>query len=139
MERSGFSWGAEAWHIHSGASRPDRQTCTNNEKAPQLRSTPVATATNIAKQAVQDKIESQVKAVEAKLETLRLKADAAKKIAEVKAIADLVTKKHEIDRKLSDLKKSNESTYQQAKADIESRVAELEKSVKAIEAKFKTA
>jgi polyhydroxyalkanoate synthesis regulator phasin len=99
----------------------------------------VATATNIAKQAVQDKIESQVKAVEAKLETLRLKADAAKKIAEVKAIADLVTKKHEIDRKLSDLKKSNESTYQQAKADIESRVAELEKSVKAIEAKFKTA
>ena len=37
------------------------------------------------------------------------------------------------------LKQSSETAYQQAKSDVESRVAELEKSVKAIEAKFKAA
>jgi polyhydroxyalkanoate synthesis regulator phasin len=99
----------------------------------------MTTETNIAKQAVHDKIESQVKTVQAKLDTLKAKAESAKANAELKAIADLLTKKHAIDRKLSELKKSGETAYQQAKADIESRVAELEKSVQAIEAKFKAA
>jgi hypothetical protein len=94
---------------------------------------------NPAKKAVQDKFEAQVKTVEAKLDNLKAKAETAKAIAELKAIADLVTKKHTIDQKLSDLKKTSESTYQQAKADIESRVAELEKSVQSMEAKFKAA
>jgi outer membrane murein-binding lipoprotein Lpp len=99
----------------------------------------MATAANIAKQAVQDKIESQVKTIQAKLDTLKAKAETAKANAELKAIADLLVKKATIDRKVNDLKKAGESTYQQAKADLESRVAELEKSVKAIEAKVKTA
>jgi hypothetical protein len=54
-------------------------------------------------------------------------------------IADLLTKKQAIDQKLSALKKSGDTTYQQAKTDVESRVAELEKSVQSIEAKFKGA
>jgi len=94
---------------------------------------------NPAKKAVQDKIESQIKTVEAKLDTLKAKAETARAAAELKAIADLVTKKHMIDQKLNDLKKSSESAYQRAKTDIESRVAELEKSVQSIEAKFKAA
>lgn len=94
---------------------------------------------NTAKQAVYDKIDSQIKTVEAKLEALRAKAEAAKAIVEVKAIADLVTKKKAIDQKVTELKKSSETAYERTKSDVESRVAELEKSVEAIEAKFRAA
>jgi len=97
----------------------------------------MSTPTNIAKQAVHDKIESQVKTVQAKLDTLKAKAESAKANAELKVIAELLTKKQAIDRKIGELKKSGETSYQQAKSDIEARVAELEKSVQAIEAKFK--
>jgi prefoldin subunit 5 len=97
----------------------------------------MSTETNIAKQAVHDRIDSQVKSVQARLETLKARAEAA--TAAAATIADLFVKMRLIDRTLSDLKKSGEGRYQQAKADIESRVAELEKSVQAIEAKFKAA
>ena len=92
--------------------------------------------TNTAKQAAYDKIDSQIKTVQAKLEALRAKAEAAKAIAEVKAIADLVNKKKAIDQKLTDLRSSGETAYEQAKSDVQSRVADLERSVQAIEAKF---
>ena len=94
---------------------------------------------NTAKKAVDDTIEAQVKTVQAKLDVLKLKAEAAKAITEVAAIAELVTRKGAIDQKLSELKTSGASKYQQVKADIESRVAELETSVQALEAKLKTA
>ncbi len=99
----------------------------------------MSTPTNVAKQAVHDKIESQVKTVQAKLDTLKARAESAKADAELKSIADLLIKKQAIDRKLNELKKSSETAYQQARADIESRVAELKKSVQAIEIKFKAA
>jgi hypothetical protein len=96
-------------------------------------------ATNVGKQVIHDKIESQMKIAQGKLETLKAKAEAAKANSELKAIADLLVRKHAIDQKLSELKKASEKTYQQAKTDVEARVAELEKSVQAIEAKFKAA
>jgi phage shock protein A len=99
----------------------------------------MSTEMNVAKKVLHDKIESQINTVQAKLETLKAKAQAAKADAELKAIANLVTQKHTIDQKLSALKESSETTYQQAKTDVESRVAELETSLKAIEAKFKSA
>ena len=99
----------------------------------------MSTEMNLAKKAVHDKIESQINGVQATLETLKAKAEAAKANAELKAIAELLTKKVAIDHKLAELKKSGETTYQQAKTDVESRVADLEKSVKSIEAKFKAA
>jgi len=99
----------------------------------------MSTETNIAKQAVHDKIDSQIKTVQAKLETLKAKAQTAKANAELKLIADLIAKKQTIDHKINELKKSSDGSYQQAKADVESRIAELEKSVQAIEAKFKAA
>ena len=89
----------------------------------------------MAKQAVHDKIESQIKTAQAKLETLKAQAEATKANVEIKVIADLLTRKHAIDQKLADLKKSGDDGYEQAKGDVEARVAELEKSVKAIEAK----
>jgi phage shock protein A len=99
----------------------------------------MSTETNIAKKAIHDKIESQINTVQAKLETLKAKAEAAKANAELKVIAELLTKKQAIDRKLNELKKSGETTYQQTKTDVESRVAELEQSLKSIEAKLKAA
>src|SRR5262245_2244553 len=99
----------------------------------------MSTATNIAKKAVQDKIESQIKIVQAKLETLKAKAETGKATAELKAITELVTKKQTIDRKLTELKQSGEASYDQARADIESHISELEKSLQSIEAKFRAA
>ena len=99
----------------------------------------MSTAMNMTKQAIHDKIESQIRTAQAKLETLKAKAESAKANAELKSIADLLTKKRAIDQKLNELKKSGETTYQQTKTDVESRVAELEKSVQAIEGKFKAA
>jgi len=95
--------------------------------------------TDVAKQVVHDKIDSQVKTVQAKLDTLKAKAESSKANAELKLIAEVAVKKHAIDQKISELKKSGDASYQQAKTDVESRIADLEKSVQAIEAKFKTA
>ncbi len=92
----------------------------------------MSTAMNMTKQAIHDKIESQIRTAQAKLETLKAKAESAKASAELKLIADLLTKKQAIDHKLNELKQSGETTYQQKKTDVESRVAELEKSVQAI-------
>ena len=47
---------------------------------------------------------------------------------------ELLTKKQAIAQKVSELKASSETTYEQARSDVESRIAELEKSVQAIEA-----
>jgi len=97
----------------------------------------MSTEMNMARKATHDKIESQIHTVEAKLETLKARAEAAKADAELKAIAGLLTKKQAIEHKLAEMKKASESAHQQAKTDIESRLAELEKSVHAIESKFK--
>jgi hypothetical protein len=90
-------------------------------------------ATSLARLAVHDKIESQVKIAQAKLETLKAKAEAPKANAEVKVIANLLTKKLAIDLKFNELRKSGDETYEQIKTDAETRVRELEKSVPAIE------
>lgn len=99
----------------------------------------MSTETNVAKKVIHDKIESQINTVQAKLETLRAKAEAAKANAELKAIGDLLTKKRAIDQKLGELKQSADSSYQQTRTDVEARIAELEQSVKAIEAKLRAA
>jgi phage shock protein A len=99
----------------------------------------MSTPMNVAKKAIHDKIESQIKTAQAKLETLKAKAESTKANAELKLIADLLTRKRTIDQKLNELKKSGDGTYQQTKTDVESRVAELEQSMRAIEAKIKAA
>jgi len=91
-----------------------------------------------AKHAIYDKLESQLKTASAKLDTLKARADTAKSNVEVKAIADLLTKKPAIQHKLEELKKAGEQHFEQAKTDLETRVADFEKEVKGIEAKIKT-
>ena len=97
----------------------------------------MTTVTQIARKAVHDKIESQIKIARAKLDALKARAESAKSNAELKGIVELLTKTRAIDRKVSELKQSSEAVYNQTKSDIEARVAELEQSVQAIEAKFK--
>lgn len=97
----------------------------------------MSTDLNIAKQAIHHKLESQIKAAEAKLETLKARAEAAKANVEIKAIAELLPKKVEIQQKLEQLKKSGGDRWEQAKADLEGRIADFEKSVKGIESKAK--
>ena len=90
-----------------------------------------------AKHAIYDKLESQINTAVAKLQTLKARAEAAKANAEITAVANLVTKKEELHRNLQELKKSGADRWEHAKADLEARIAEFEKSVKGIEAKVK--
>ena len=99
--------------------------------------TQATVAANAARKAVYDKVESQIHAFEAQLATLKAKAESAKADAELKAIANLVRAKRMLDQKVADLKKTGEAAFQQAKADVEARIAEFDKSVKAIESKIK--
>lgn len=94
-------------------------------------------AVSAARKAVYDKVESQIHAFEAQLATLKAKAESAKADAELKTIAGLVTTKRTLDQKVAELKKTSETAFQQAKADVDARIAEFDRSVKAIESKIK--
>src|SRR5271169_5884477 len=97
----------------------------------------MSTDVDIEKEVVHDKLESQIKTAEAKLETLKARAETAKANAEIKAIGELLPKKQAIQRKLQELKKSGGDRWEHAKADVETRIAEFENSVKGIESKAK--
>jgi hypothetical protein len=96
-------------------------------------------AVSAARKAVYDKVDSQIHTFEAQLATLKAKAESAKADAEIRAIANLATAKMALDQKVGELKKTGESAFQQAKADVEARIAEFGRSVKAIESKIKAA
>ena len=98
----------------------------------------MTSGTIVAKQAVHDKLEAQIKLAEAKLHVLKAQAENAKANAEIKAIADLAPKKESIQRKLQELKKSSGEAWNQTKTDLESHVAEFEKLLNGIESKAKT-
>lgn len=98
----------------------------------------MTTDVNLAKQAIHDKLESQIKTAEAKLDTLKARAETAKANAELKAIAELLSSKRAILQKLNELKRTNGGQWERAKADLETRVVDLEKSVKGIESRVKT-
>ena len=102
-------------------------------------STQANVAVNAARKAVYDKVDSQIHTFEAQLATLKAKAESAKADAELKAIANLVTAKRTLDQKVAEFKKASETAFQQANADVEARIVEFEKSVKAIESKIKAA
>jgi hypothetical protein len=91
----------------------------------------------LAKQAIHDKFESQIKTAEAKLNTLKTRAEAAKANVELKAVTELLTRKQTILQKLHELKGSDGGQWDQVKADLEARITDFEKSVKGIESKAK--
>ncbi len=91
----------------------------------------------LAKQVVQEKLESRIKDAEAKLHALKLKAEVAKTAIGIKAILDLLAKAPAIHQKLEEFNKAAGNRREQAKTDLEKRVADFENSVKAIESKVK--
>ena len=91
--------------------------------------------TNVVRQAVHDKFESQIKTAQAKLDTLKARAETTKANLEIKAIAELLPKVQVIQQKLQELKSSGGDTWEQAKTDLEAQIADFEKSVKGIESK----
>jgi multidrug efflux pump subunit AcrA (membrane-fusion protein) len=94
--------------------------------------------TSTAKDAIHDKLESQLKTAQAKLDTLKARAEVSKANVEIKAIADLAAQKLEIHQKLHELKKAGDDKWEHAKKDLEARIAAFEKSVKGIDSKVKT-
>jgi hypothetical protein len=102
-------------------------------------STQANVAVNATRKAVYDKVDSQIHTFEAQLATVKAKAESARADAELKAIANLVVAKRTLDQKVAELKEASETAFQQAKADVEARIVEFEKSVKAIESKIKAA
>jgi len=97
----------------------------------------MSTEVKMAKQVFHEKLESQINAVGAKLDTLKAQAEKAKANAEIKAIAELLPKKMAMQHKLQELKKSGEDRFQQAKGDLETQVAAFEHAVKGIESKIR--
>jgi chaperonin cofactor prefoldin len=92
---------------------------------------------DLAKKAIHDKLESQINTAEAKLDTLKAQTQTAKANLEIKAIAELSPKTQVIRQKFQELKQSGGAQWQQAKTDLEARLADFEKSVKGIESKAK--
>ena len=92
----------------------------------------------LAKQAVHDKLTAQISTAEAKLDTLKARAETAKANAEIKAIAELLVAKPTIMRELHELRQSVDDHWEQAKRQLEAKVADFDKAVKAIESKFKS-
>ena len=95
------------------------------------------TSATIAKQAVHDKLESQIKLAEAKLHTLKAQAENAKANAEIKAIADLFPEGTSNPAEAAGTEEVSGEAWNHAKADLEAHIADFEKSVKGIESKAK--
>jgi multidrug resistance efflux pump len=91
--------------------------------------------TDVAKKVVHDKFESQIKTAQATLDTLKAQAETAKANLEIKTIADLLPKGLAIQQKLMELKNSSGDAWEQAKTDLEARIADFERSVQGITSK----
>jgi len=96
----------------------------------------VTVAVKAGRKAVYDKIESQILTFDARVATLRARAESAKADAELKAIASLVTAKRALDQKVGELKIAGESAFENLKADVEARIAEFDKSLQALASKM---
>jgi hypothetical protein len=91
--------------------------------------------TRVSKQAVHGMLDAKIKTVESKFESLQARAQAAKATAEIKAIAELATRKIQLRMKLEELRNLGDGKWEQAKKHVESMVAKFEKDLKDIEAK----
>jgi len=91
----------------------------------------------LAKQAMPDKLASQINTAEAKLTALDARAEAAKVQAEIKAIAGLRASKSTITRHLDQFKQSADEQWEQPKRELEAKVAHFERAVRAIEPNLK--
>ena len=94
--------------------------------------TQATVAVKATRKAVYDKVESQIHTFEAQVATLKAKAESAKADAELTAIAKLATAIRALDEKVAELKNAGEATFERVKADVERRLAEFDKSLRAL-------
>lgn len=92
----------------------------------------MTTDANIAKQAIQDEFESQIKVAEAELGLLARRAEGAMVKAEVEAYETLLPKLLAIQQKLKELKKSTCAQWEQTKADLELLIGDFKELLKEI-------
>lgn len=97
----------------------------------------MTTLTSAARQVAHDNLELRVKAAEARLANLKARAEIAKDKLEIKALADLAPRGSVLRQLLGQMKRSKEDYFQSAKTDLESGIADLEQSLKEIEARAK--
>jgi phage shock protein A len=96
----------------------------------------MSAAVNVARQLIHHELESRIRTAEAALDTLKARAQTTKANVEIKAIGELLKVIPVIYVKLQELKKSSDR-WEQTKADLETRIADFEKSLQGIEAKVK--
>ncbi len=92
----------------------------------------MATGAYIAKQVIEDELESQIKAAKAELEVMASRAQGRMAKAEVEAYETLSPKLQAIQQKLQQLKKSTGAQWEQTKADLELLITDFKESVKEI-------
>ena len=92
---------------------------------------------NATLKAYEDKISSQVRDANTKLEEIESKAKEQKAQAEIATVNRLKTARENIDRKLQTLKTTHDADVAQAKTDIDAEVAKLKSSVDELATKFK--
>jgi hypothetical protein len=102
-------------------------------------STPSSTDTSSTLKAYEDKINKQVSDAKAKLDQLEAKAATQGAQAESQAIAQLKTTRQSLEQKLRDLKTTQASNVDRAKASIDAEVAKLHTSIDKLTAEFNAA
>jgi hypothetical protein len=93
-------------------------------------------AMKAARNALYDKVESQIHTFEAQVATLKAKAESARADAELAAIASLATAKRVLDAKVTELKNAGETRFEQLKADVERRLTEFDQALQALASKL---
>ena len=88
--------------------------------------------------AYEDKVRAQLQDAKARVEQFEARAKEKGAQTEITAVNGLKTAKANIDRKLQDLKKTNDTYVARAKADIDADVATFKASVDSFNAKFKS-
>lgn len=86
----------------------------------------------------EDRIAAQMRDAKAKLDQIAATARQKAAPTEASVVGSLKTAKDNIDRKLQDLKKTNDAHLTRAKADIDADVATFKASIDDYAAKFKT-
>jgi len=88
-----------------------------------------------ARKVAHDILEAKIKTIESKLEMLKARAETAKAATEIKAIAELASRRLQLRQKFEELRSLGDGNWEHAKEHLESLVAKCEKEVKDIEAK----
>jgi len=95
-------------------------------------------AANLVRHVAHEKLESQIKTAQERLDALKAKAESAKSSIEVEAVSTLSPKTKIIQHELRELKKSGGNEWDHAKAILQRKIDDFEKSVKKLESKART-